>query len=463
MGEASGEPRRSNSGEAPPRLSRCLAIGLLLAAVLSLVLGGTAKAVTRYAAPGGTGADPCANPARPCSVFAAADKSAPRTTIEAGDVVELAPGTYRAEDEGEFGELAGVMLPQGVTVRGEPGKARPVIVVRDNEAGYGAFYIPFASEVADVAIHNRSGHGAAITVSGGAMERVIARSASGEPACYFDEGTIRSGACISSSGSPAIGLNVTTTGTLEGVIRNSTFIATGPGSVGMEFIYAASKRGLTVNIDVAGALIEGAEKDIVVKAWPANKSRGAEATVELRNSSYETVETEVMSGGRASVTRPGTNGNITAAPLLADDYLHQLPGSPTIDKGVVDGASSAFDIYEEPRTLGGAPDIGADEYGSYPAQPNSAPVTTLAGTQAKRELRTPHRRVRFGFSSSDLYSRFECKLDRKPYRACTSPYKAKVKLGKHELRVRAIDPQGKADATPAVVRWRVLPWRFFLS
>jgi hypothetical protein len=438
-------------------------VALVLAATLSLLLACTATAATRYAAPGGTGKDPCANPSRPCSVYAAADGKAPGTTIEAGDVVELVPGIYHAEDEGEFGEIAGVMLPQGVTVRGEPGKARPVIVVRDNEAGYGAFYVPFASEVADVAIHNRSGHGAAIAVSGGAMERVIARSASSEPACYFDEGTIRSSACISSGGSPAIGTNVTTAGAFEGVIRNSTFIATGPGSVGMEFIYAAFKRGLTVNIDVAGALIEGEEKDVVLKAWPNNKGRGAEATVELRNSSYETVETEAEGGGKALVTRPGTNGNITASPLLADDYLHQLPGSPTIDKGAIDGASSALDIYEEPRTLGGAPDIGADEFGSFPAQPNSAPVTTLAGTQGKRVLRTPHRRVRFGFSSSDLFSRFECKLDRKPYRACTPPYKANVKLGKHELRVRAIDPQGKADPTPAVVRWRVLPWRFFLS
>jgi len=436
---------------------------LVLAAALSLLTACTAMGATRYAAPGGTGKDPCANPSRPCSVYAAADGKVPGTTIEAGDVVELAPGIYHAENEGEFGEIAGVMLPQGVTVRGEPGKARPAIVVLDNEAGYGAFYFPFASEVADVAIHNRSGHGAAITVSGGAMERVISRSASGEPACYFDEGTIRSSACISSGGSPAIGTNITTTGTFEGVIRNSTFIATGPGSVGMEFIYAAFKRGLTVNIDATGVLIEGEEKDVVLKAWPNNKGRGAIVNLDLRNSSYQTVETEAEAGGRASVTRPGTNGNITAAPLLADDYLHQLPGSPTIDKGAVDSASSAFDIFEEPRTLGGAPDIGADEFGSYPAQPNSAPVTTLAGTQGKRELRTPLRRVGFRFSSSDLYSRFECKLDRKPYRACTSPYVANVKLGKHELRVRAVDPQGKADPTPAVVRWRVLPWRFFLS
>ncbi len=277
---------------------------LVLAAALSLLTVSVAIAATRYAAPGGTGKDPCANPSRPCSVFTAADKNAPGTTIEAGDVVELAPGTYRAEDEGEFGEIAGILLPPGVTVRGEPGKARPAIVLRDNETGYGAFHVPGASEVADVAIHNRSGHGAAIDVSGGAMERVIARSTSKEPACYFQEGTIRSSACISSGGSPAIGINVATKGTFEGVIRNSTLVATGPGSVGMEFIYHAFKGGMTVDIDAAGVLIEGEEKDVVVKAWPLNKGQGAKARLELRNSSYETVETEAEAGGKAFVTRP---------------------------------------------------------------------------------------------------------------------------------------------------------------
>lgn len=434
----------------------------VLAAALSLLTACAAMGATRYAAPGGTGKDPCANPSRPCPVFTAADENARGTTIAAGDVVELAPGTYRAEDEGEWGELAGVRLPQGVTVRGAPGKARPAIVVLDNEAGYGAFHIPFGSVVADLAIHNRSGHGAAITVSGGAMERVIARSESREPACYFDSGTVRSSACIASGGrSPAIGINVATKGTFEGVLRNSTFVATGPGSVGMEFIYHAFKRGMTVNIDAAGVLAEGEENDVVVKAWALNKGKGAIVDLDLRNSSYKTVETEAKSGGKAAVTKPGTNGNITASPLLAADYLHQLPGSPTVDKGVVDGASSAFDVDGEPRALGGAPDIGADELGAFPAQANTAPVTRLVWPAAKGLVLTPLRSIGFIFSSSDINSRFECKLDRKPYRACTSPYKAKLGLGEHKFRVRAIDPEGNADATPAAIRLRVLPWRYF--
>ena len=69
--------------------------------------------------------------------------------------------------------------------------------------------------------------------------------------------------------------------------------------------------------------------------------------------------------------------------------------------------------------------------------------------------------MEFTFGSSEPGSRYECKLDRKPYRACTSPYRKKVKLGKHRFQVRAIDPQGQVDRTPAVFGWRAFPCRIF--
>ncbi len=436
----------------------------MLAAALSLLIVSAAPAATRYAAPGGTGKDPCARPAKPCSVYTAADENAPRTTIKAGDVVELAPGTYRAEEEGEFGYIPPVSLPEGVTVRGEPGKASPVIVLPADEFADSAFYVPTAAEVADVEIRNLMDTASAINVSGGTMDQVIARStASSEPTCNFLAGTISSSACISSGGGPAIGVNVASKGTFEGVIRNSTLVATGPGSVGMEFIYHAFKRGMTVNVDAVGVLVEGEEKDVVAWALPLNKGRGANVSIKLRNSSFKTVETVAEAGGRASVTRPGIDGNITAPPLLAADNLHQLPESPTIDRGALDGASGILDIDEEPRAVGGVADIGADELGPTAPRVNPAPDTKLADYANPEELlyeQTPKRTAEFNFGSSEPGSRYECKLDRKPYRVCTSPYRKKVKLGKHRFQVRAIDPQGKIDRTPAVFRWRVLPRRF---
>jgi hypothetical protein len=438
----------------------------MLTAALSLLTASAATAATRYAAPGGTGKDPCADPARPCPVFIAADRDVRGTTIKAGDVVELAPGTYR---EDEFGIVPTVKLPEGVTVRGEPGKRRPLIIVRHNES-YGPFYVPTGAEVENVEIRNRSGYGPAISIWGGTIDRVIARSTTdNEHTCEFTSGIVRNSACFNSGGASAIGANVLPGGPLKkSIIRNSTFVATGPRSIGMDFIYYAGR----VEIDVVGVLAKGEAKDVVARALEGDTAaipgfgprKAPTMSIEFQSSSYATIEKEPAKTARISITPPGTNGNITAMPLLANDNLHQLPGSPTIDLGVAD-PTVALDIDGESRVIGVAPDIGADELGFFKPRPNAAPVTELvAPTSPRTPLRTPAQWAEFEFGSSDVGSRFECKLDRKSYRACTSPYRVKkVKLGKHAFRVRAVDPQGLADPTPPVFRWRVVTWRVFRS
>jgi hypothetical protein len=97
---------------------------VVLAAALSLLTACVAMGATRYAAPGGTGSDPCGNPTSPCSLYTAADVGAPGTTIANGDVVELAPGTY-SETAGDLGAADFVNVNGAVTVRGEPGASRP--------------------------------------------------------------------------------------------------------------------------------------------------------------------------------------------------------------------------------------------------------------------------------------------------------------------------------------------------
>jgi hypothetical protein len=65
------------------------------------------------------------------------------------------------------------------------------------------------------------------------------------------------------------------------------------------------------------------------------------------------------------------------------------------------------------------------------------------------------RRAKFVFGSDQTGSTFQCRLDVKPYAACPSPYWATVKLGRHTLRVRAVNRSGIADPTPLVVHWKV--------
>ncbi|HEU4737578.1 MAG TPA: choice-of-anchor Q domain-containing protein [Solirubrobacterales bacterium] len=67
------------------------------------------------------------------------------------------------------------------------------------------------------------------------------------------------------------------------------------------------------------------------------------------------------------------------------------------------------------------------------------------------------RKARFRFSSSEGQSSFQCKLDKKKWKKCRSPYKLKVAPGKHLFKVRAIDRFGNVDPSPARFSWRVKP------
>jgi large repetitive protein len=77
---------------------------------------------------------------------------------------------------------------------------------------------------------------------------------------------------------------------------------------------------------------------------------------------------------------------------------------------------------------------------------DSGPDATTTSTSA--QLR---------FSADEEGSTFECSRDGAPFTACTSPVNyTGLALGDHELRVRATDPAGNVDPTPASFAWRVI-------
>lgn len=537
------------------KLSSCVLACLLLSVQL-------ASAATRYAAPGGTGADPCADPSDPCSIYTAAHYAAPGTTLEAGDVVELAPGTY-SEADGDLGPTDMIQPPPAVVVRGEPGAPRPVIVLESNSAGWGAFFLGPAAEVFDVEVRNQAVNGSAITNQGGVFSRVIARSTvSTSFTCTSFEGTMLSSACINEAGGTAIGVSVATSaGTHASNLRNSTFIATGPGSVGMDFAYFASSPGVIGSVFGVGIIAKGESKDVIARGMELSGGHGATTQIELLASDYATTDTKAAGTGSAVVTPAGTNGNITAPPLLAADNVHQLSGSPTIDKGAVDGASDPLDVDRQAREIGLAPDIGADELrnatetivnceggtlllgNSMPckvividssasplAPTGSVTLSALAGTvepscalvpstietsscainftptaagvstliadyggdqthevsSGRGELRvaemplsppptlptpprladtrltkkppkkTKKRLAKFAFASDQPAATFQCKVDRKPFMTCSSPFERKVGRGGHVFKVRAVNAQNEVDPSPAIFGWRVI-------
>jgi hypothetical protein len=85
---------------------------------------------------------------------------------------------------------------------------------------------------------------------------------------------------------------------------------------------------------------------------------------------------------------------------------------------------------------------------------DTAPNTQITKAPKRKTEKTT---AKFKFKSSEQGSTFECKLDGKSYKACTSPRKVKhLDDGKHKFRVRAVDAAGNTDPTPAKAKFKVV-------
>jgi hypothetical protein len=70
--------------------------------------------------------------------------------------------------------------------------------------------------------------------------------------------------------------------------------------------------------------------------------------------------------------------------------------------------------------------------------------------------RTENHKAKFRFTSSESGSTFQCKLDKGDFESCDSPFKEKVAEGRHKFLVRAVDPEGNVDPTPAKAKFKVV-------
>ncbi|TDD29679.1 DNRLRE domain-containing protein [Kribbella turkmenica] len=83
--------------------------------------------------------------------------------------------------------------------------------------------------------------------------------------------------------------------------------------------------------------------------------------------------------------------------------------------------------------------------------PGVPPDTTV---QSGPPVQTPLENALFTFGSNEPDTTFQCSLDGAAFTACTSPQEyEEVAYGAHEFQVRAIDPEGNVDASPAVHTW----------
>jgi hypothetical protein len=346
---------------------------------------------TRYAAPGGTGADPCSDRSDPCSLFAAASSQAPGTTIVEGDEVELAPGTY-SRTAGDLGPIGIVQLPLGVSLHGEAGQPRPVLLLDRAEPGdLPGLAILSRDSISHLEIRSDSAP-TLIEVRDGIVDDVIARSTFQgrlrNPVCRQSGGLIRDSGCFS-SGTGQIALGLVLEGTFAPKtlqLRNVTAVSAGEGSFGMAYeVTSGSFVGPHLTVNGTGVIAQGTAADVAARglsAFPTRPGSGAVVNIVLDHSAYATVATEANGGGAATIPPTGDETtNIDDPPLLAEDGIHQLSGSPTVNAGATDSLSGSVDIDGESRTIGRAADIGADEIVPLTSTEASCDPPTVVGSQ----------------------------------------------------------------------------------
>ncbi|MDQ6522849.1 proprotein convertase P-domain-containing protein [Nocardioides sp. LHD-245] len=83
-----------------------------------------------------------------------------------------------------------------------------------------------------------------------------------------------------------------------------------------------------------------------------------------------------------------------------------------------------------------------------------APGNTTITSKPRKN--TTKRKATIGFTADKGNVTFQCKVDAKAWKACSSPLRVKkLKPGKHKVRVRSVGTSGQVETTPAVVKWRV--------
>lgn len=380
-------------------------------------------AIVRYAVPGGNGANNCTSPATACSIDKAINQAA------AGDEVIVASGSYN------LGTTSLSNTQTGVNVHGAAGQPRPVITT---SADFGLALSGAGARVADLTINQSGGlYGLNVFASNVLVQRVEVHTSAPIACTAGISGLARDLLCVTTAASGVALDDSWGSGTFALTLRNVTAIATGPGSYGIR----ADASGSDTNLDISArnVIASGVTADIRSTEVGTN----SESDVLLSNSNYDKIE----EGGGGNVSNVGSVGsNQTAVPVFADALFHQAITSPTIDKGGSDSGVGPSDLDGNPRKIGAAVDIGADEFDPTP------PDVAFDHTPKRK---THKHKSFFTFHASEA-STFTCIVDTRPALPCTSPFKAKFKKrGKHTVLVVATDTIGNVDPTPASYTWKI--------
>jgi hypothetical protein len=422
-----------------------------LAVAISLAVApASAGAATRFASPTGGNSPTCPSD-DPCALQWAIE-----VVATVGDEVILAPGTYSETTDP-------LLIDLSKYVHGAYGQPIPEVIFTNPPGLSDAVRVSGNAVLGRVSIRQTLGDAgdSALLIDGGTAEQVTARTdAAQNSACRMARpgGLLRDSVCWSSIGTAGVYVVATGDGvapleTVTATLRNTNAIAHVDGSG----LVAEATGDAVTAVDARNVIADGPDSDVM-----AAEDAGDTTTVALENSNYATTSTSGT--GVPFITAPGTGTNQTASPAFANaasGNFHQLASSPTVDAGGTFFLMGSLDFDGESRSVDGSPscipsavrpDIGADEL--VPGALDCLSPETGINDGPKQKTR--RRRAGFNFVATEL-STFQCSLDEKPFVPCVPPHAyRKLKLGKHEFNVRAVDAAGNIDTSPATRTWRIL-------
>jgi hypothetical protein len=316
---------------------------------------GSALAASRVASPNGTPNSTCSS-AAPCDLVTAL------TGAQSGDDISLSAGDY-----GSPGAIQGSIQTNAanLTVHGPSSGPRPRIFlaatpsVSDGPAGL--VFAGTSTTLPDLEVHNVStgvGAQAIFVADGSTIDHVVASTA-GEAEATPD---VQVAAAIIADGPTVV------TDTVAYATNNGGVSFTTPGAEGL-FLEANGGSDVVRNSTVVSAA--------------GSLGFALEATGTTGTTVATLQNTIVSGGGNGLIVAEETGATITvtaAAPVFvnaaAGDYRQAPNSTATIDQGGPEGAGDpATDLDGDLRTVGVAPDIGADE---LPGAPSASATGTSA-------------------------------------------------------------------------------------
>jgi hypothetical protein len=174
---------------------------------------------------------------------------------------------------------------------------------------------------------------------------------------------------------------------------------------------------------------------------------------------------DCVSWGAFSGSLPSPAGQPAAPAGIPDGMALRrtiAPNCPTLLEAADDSNGSALDfsaVFPSPRFNSVPPSEHACSSqpppgGGYPPGGSGAPRTRITGHPRKV---TRDRTPTFRFASNRAGASFLCKLDRRRFRPCRSPFTTRrLSPGRHLFAVKARAPSGTLDPTPARYRFRVV-------